>query len=410
MTDRRRVWVLRIAALSLVLLAIVPAAAAPATGDSTARETGVGSSSGPALVITECTIEPGGCGLDPNTPDLIPSACTSTLAELFERRGIRTVRPGGVGDVCAIDPNALVVLATIRAACPVERGRKLARPYVARSRLHADVEIRDCATGKVVGRGSAGRAIEWGRRRTLSDAVEELSHHISIRDIRATHPETPMRWMRSDVGGQMTIDISGGVLDVKKSDMNGFFKSAGIPTDDLATRQTAQVVIHSWKNQRSTVVGGIDAMQVATSGHGTFDSSDLSLRPPSSFTSARVTAKLRTVGAFVDWGYGYDLTRHQRVSIDAFFGYYILGTWLAPSAIEVEGAHPGSLNLADSQYGVGANARWDWRLTPHFGVHAGYGWTRLAFRSTMNTLTGRFLPADIDFTGQTVRVGFGFTY
>src|SRR5262249_30712623 len=132
--------------------------------------TGGGPSRGPTVVVPDCTIEDSGCHLDPSTPDMNPGACAVTLSELLQRRGIRTLRSAGpAAKACATDPNSIVVLTTFRAVCPVKDSEALPRRSVVRTRLSAEITVRDCASGEVVGHGRTERAIEWGRRRVLSD-------------------------------------------------------------------------------------------------------------------------------------------------------------------------------------------------------------------------------------------------
>lgn len=360
---------------------------------------------GPVVVIPDCAIVSAGCDLDPDTPVLNAAACAADVARLLQRRGVSSTLPGPVADVCAVDPKAVAVLTTITAVCLVEKGRRTPQEFALHTRLEAAIEVKDCAGAETAGRGRAGRAVEAGRRTLLRDAVEELGHRFSTRRVRRSHPGTPHAWLRADVGGEYGVEVRGGVVEIGGSGINDFFKAAGLPADETATRSTIELAYHPWRSQRARFAVALDAMQIHASGKGTFNGSLLHLGSGVSFSSARVDATLRALGPVFSASYGLDYTRHQRISLGGSLGYYVLGTWLAPSEIEIEGTDPRSFKLSDSNWGIGAEARWDWRVTAHFGVSASWGWNRLNFDRPRRTITDKFLPYDVDFTGRTARLG-----
>jgi hypothetical protein len=388
-------------ATTLVLLTwILPAGPA-------AREEGssVTPASGPIVSIPDCRIVDGGCGLDPDTPALSPGACASTLATFLDRRGVRSTLPGPVTDICSIDPNAVAVLGTITATCPAGQGGKTPLHFARRTRLAADVEIRDCASGKSAGSGHTDRSMGAGRWTLLRDAVEELGHHLSSGEIRSTHPATPLGWVGADVGNEYSVELRGGFVDVRRSGINDFFRAAGVAADTTATRETLELAHHPWGHQRIRFAVGVDAMQIQTSGRATFNTALLHLSPPTNLSSARLDATLRAIAPELSASYGWDYTRHQRISIGGSIGWYLLGTAVAPSKIQIEGTPFDSLKLRDSAWGLGAEARWDWRLTSHIGIDAAWGWNDLSFRHPRQTRSNHFLPLNVDFTGKTGRLG-----
>jgi len=390
----------RRSAPAVILLSLL-LCAAPAAAEGSIEP----AARGPIVVIPDCRIVDGGCGLDPNSPSLSPHACAATLATLLERRGVRSTQPGPLTDVCSTDPNAVAVLAVITATCSTTRDGRTALGFARHTRLEADVEIKDCASGAAAGSGRTVRSLGAGRWTLLRDAVEELGHRLSSGEIRSTHAETPLAWVGADVGSERSVELRGGFVDVRRSSINNFFRAAGITADATAARETLEIVSHPWSRQRVRIACGLDALQMQTSGRATFSTSLLHLAPSVNLASARLDATLRALGPECNASYGWDYTRHQRISIGGGLGYYLLGTFLAPSKIQIEGTPANSLKLRDSAFGLVAEARWEWRLTSHIGISAAWGWNDLSFRHPRQTRSGHFLPYNVDFTGETARLG-----
>jgi len=387
---------------------IFPPAAAAAAASGSAP--GTGNARGPVVVVPHCRIETTGCGLDPATPDLDPAACAAAIAKHLERRGVSAHLSGTVADVCAADPAAVVIQAAITAVCPGKRGGNTLLDFARKTLLQADIEMRNCATGEVAGRSRTERALESGRRTLLRDAMEEFSHHVSEREVRRTQPGTPLAWLRADVGGEHSIEVRGGAVDVEESQINDFFRAAGPEEDEYASRATLETAYHPWRAQRFRFALGLDRLEIRRTGEGTFAGALLNLNSPDpniplNFVGARVNARLRTLGLNGSAAYGLDITRHQRISLGVNGGYYLLGTSVARSVIQVEGLPPLRLELRAASWARGAEVRWDWRLTPHLAVNAAYGWNDLNFDNPDRTHSRRFLPFDVEFTGQAARAG-----
>jgi hypothetical protein len=394
------------AAAAVIALAGAPAGAGGGPGPAASR-------GGPAVVVPDCRIENAGCGLDGASPDLDPAACAHTLSKLLGRRGVATALPGPAADACAADPRAVVLLGSVAASCPADPGGGPARDGAVRTVLHADLRMLDCASGETVGRSDAERAVESGRRTLLRDAVEELSHHLSERKVRRSHPETPLAWMRGDAGGEHAVEVRGGALDSERSDINGLFQATGLPDEDRAPRVAIEAAYNPWRAQRLRLGAGVEGLQIHGEGDGVFSRKLLNgaLRDPNGFplpfAPARVEAVFRAVGLVGSAAYGFDVTRHQRVSGRASLGYFVLGPGLGGEAeIRVTGTPaPLTARVEAASWGGAAEARWDWRFTPHLALSAALGWNHLAFTSPDRPGRARFLPWDVEFSGRSAQVG-----
>jgi len=364
---------------------------------------------GPVVTVPHCRIETTGCGLDPKTPDLDPAACAATIALHLERRGLTTIQPGPFADVCATDSTAVVMEATITAVCPAKRGGNTPRDHAVRTILQASLQMRDCAGAVIAGTSETERALESGRATLLRDAVEEFSHHVSERKVRSSHPGTPLAWIRADLGREHRIEVRGGVIDVERSAINDLFVAMGIGIDDTATTAAIEWTYNPWRMQRLRLGLGFDAFEIHSEGDGLYISdlfnADKGRDPngvpvPGVVVPSHIDARIGATGLGGSLGYGFDLTRHQRLSGVARLGYYVLGTNLTPAVIDVEIQPAGFLKLKDHAWGGALEIRYEWRFTPHFAVSAGYGWNHLRFRNPNRPESDRFLPVDVEFSGQ----------
>ncbi|HZE89111.1 MAG TPA: hypothetical protein VE404_06155 [Verrucomicrobiae bacterium] len=367
---------------------------------------------GPLVVVPECRMIQTGCGLDPATADLNAAACAVAVAKQLERRGIRTTLPGPVPDVCAGDPNAVVALTTLTFDCGVERDDRTRRAYAMKTRLRGELVIRDCASGKVAGRARSARAIESGRRTIVRDLVEELGHHIAPRKVRASHPETPLRWLRADVGGERSVEVNAGAIDTSSSGINRILKGMGLPEQERARHLLVESAYTPWSSPRLRVALGVSSTELRASGDGTFDGSLINLPPsnPQTFTNVPVDVVLRSLGFNLSAAYGFDYLRNQRISAVAHVGYSAMGGTLAPSRMEIDAKSPINIPLRDSAWPLGAGLRWEWRIFPHWEIAATYGWNRMNFKNPKETISGRFAPYDVGYTGAELLLGIAVRY
>lgn len=367
---------------------------------------------GPLVVVPECRMIQSGCGLDPDTPDLNAAACAMAVAKQLERRGIRTTLPGPVTDVCAGDPNAVVALTTVTFECGADQDGMTRRRYALKTRLRGELEIRDCASGEVAGRARAARAVASGRRTLVRDLVEELGHHLAPGKVRASHPETPLRWMRADVGGERSVEIDAGSIDASSSGINRILKGMGLPEQDRARRLLVERAYTPWSYPGVRLAIGLSGTEMRSSGDGTFNRGLLRLPPskPQTFTNVPVDVTLRSLGFYLSAGYGFDYLRNQRISAAAHVGYSAMGGSLAPSRMEINATGPIEIPLRDGAWPLGAGVRWEWRLFPHWEIAATYGWNRMNFKNPKETLSGRFAPYDVGYTGAEARVGIAVRF
>lgn len=363
---------------------------------------------GPLVLVPDCTIVDNSCGLDPNTPDLNRAACAATFGRLLERRGLKVELPGPVKNVCASDPNVLVTEVTINAICPVDPNDRTPRRHMLHTELVAEAVMRDCASGEIVGRGESQRSIETGRHGVLQDVMEEFAHHVSVRKVRASHPETPRVWLRTDVGREHSLEVSPGVVDIGGNDVNEFLTDAGLTESEYVSHTSLVFGYNPWIMQKLRFDSGVDYFQMHRVGDGFFDPDLLNMNPdPNKNPSgpASFDVLFRAIGVVGGTSYGWDITRHQRISGRAGFGWYFMGTRLAKSHVFVEGTDNNRTRIREKTWGVSGDLRWDWRVTTHVGLTASFGWNRLNFRSADIRGRDRFFPYDIDFTGPSYKAG-----
>lgn len=365
---------------------------------------------GPLVAIPHCTVVSEGCGLDPETPDLNPAGCAATLARYMERRGVRTevIGPGTV--VCGEGSNALLLEGTLTGHCPARAENKLLLEQALSVRLELDLELKDCFSGQVLGRGRTKRAIEWGRHTLVRDALEELSHGTSERKIRRLFPETPIRWMKADVSGEHSFEVSGGVIDIEGSGINKFLEEVELDQEDRARRIILEMAYNPRPSHRTRVGVGLEHVSMEAEGRGRVDLDALNANPADfpgvdPNAPAAVDVKLQVVGLRVSLGHGLDFTKNQRVSIQGALGYYIMGPGFAPATARVQGAPEDLFKFRESTGMVEGNLRYEWRFTSHLAFSASYGYIFLDFHRPNRVGRGRHFAFDLDFSGTSTMVG-----
>ena len=365
---------------------------------------------GPLVAIPYCTIVAEDCGLDPETPDLNPAGCAATLQRQMERRGVRTevIGPGAV--VCGEGSNAIILEATLTATCSERTRNELLLDRVLAVRLEMDLVLKDCHSGEVFGRGRARRAIESGRQTLVRDAVQELSHHTAEMQIRRVFPDTPVRWMRGDIGGEVSFEVSGSVIDIGGSGINEFLRSVEIDEEDYAPGILMEMTYNPWSSQLTRVGIGMEYIRVESTEEGMIDLDDLLLDPaghPSFDPNVPHTVEtiLQVLGVRGSVAQGLDLTKNQRLSVQGAFGYYVLGPRILPAEINIEGLPAEIEDFRNAKLMLTAAARYDWRFTPHLAFSVEGGYTRLDFGRPNRLNRERRFPYEIEFNGATLRIG-----
>jgi hypothetical protein len=387
-----------IPAMLCVALAITPVAARG--GDEPAR--------GPVVAIPDCRIISEGCSLDDASPDLSGAGCAVSLAGQLQRRGITSQLIGPTTVLCGPGSSTVVLEASITATCPNRAENELPLNQVKQVDLFGTLVMRDCNTGEIVGRAEARRSIDWQRRTLIRDLTEELGHHIKELAIRRSHPHTPVRWMKADVGGEHTLELGGGFVDVEDNKLNDYLSGIGLAREQYGYRLVLETGYHPWKDDNYTMAFGLEALKFESEGTGNFLADSLGV-DPSSLASVpgqtRVKATMQVIGMRASLGYGLDFTRNQRVSLQGSVGYYILGPAFAPAVIEVDGLTAGEFELRDATGGFSGEARYEWRFTPHLGFSVMGGWNYLNFHRPNRVDRTADLPFNIEFTGVTGRAG-----
>ncbi len=364
---------------------------------------------GPLVAVPHCSVVSEGCSLDPATPDLDPAGCALTLAKQLERRGVRAevIGPGAV--VCGEGSRALILEGNIQAQCPGRAQDEAVMDQVLAVSLAMELVLKDCFSGETIGRGRSERAIESGRRALVRDSVEELAHHTSETDVRRLYPETPVRWIRADVGGEKSIEVFGGFVDVEESGINDFLGDAGIDTEDTALRGGFEVAYNPWSAQATRIGVGAEIVEVESRERGGVDLADLGRNPanhPGFDPNGPhdVEMVLRVLGIRGSVAQGFDFTLNQRVSLMGTIGHYTLGHVFTPSEIRIEGLPGDSDELRKATLMLSAEVRYEWRVTPHVGLSLAGGYNYLEF-SEPNRLDRRApFPYDLDFSGTTARI------
>lgn len=383
---------------ALLLALLAPASAVLAAGaDRPPR--------GPVIAIPDCKVVSQGCGLDPQTPDLSPAGCATALAGQLDRRGITSRLLGPVQVSCGPGSNAIVAEVSLTATCPGRSGNELPMTQVMSVDLWSEMVLRDCSTGEVVGRAKTRRQLDWQRRTVIRDLVEELGHHLSEWKIRKSHPETPIAWMRGDVGGEHSMEISGGFVDVKDNEFNDFLAAAGGKREDHGFHGRLETSFHPPGNQNLRYALGMEAFGFKTDTRGDVTGDMVGLPPGASVQQARIEMDLGVVGLRGSIGYGWNITRNQSVGAEIGGGYYLLGKSLYPAEIRIENLPGGNIRLREGNFGASSEVRYEWRFTPHLAFAAGGGWTHIVFTSVNVIDRNRDLPFDIEFTGLTARAG-----
>lgn len=365
---------------------------------------------GPLVAIPHCSIVSEGCSLDPATPDLDPAGCALTLEKQLDRRGVHAevIGPGTV--VCGEGSRAVILEATLTAQCPDRARNESVMTQVLSVRLAMDLVLKDCFSGEELGRGRSERALESGRRALVRDSVEELAHHTSEMKVRRAYPDTPLRWLRADVGGEKSIEVFGGTVDIDDSGINDFLDDAGIDTEDTAFRGGIEVAYNPWSAQGTRVALGLELMEVTTEEKGQVDLAKLG-RDPANHPGfdpngpQNVEMILRVLGLRGSVAQGIDVTLNQRVSVMGTIGYYTLGQALAPAEIKIEGLGHDSDRLRNATLMLSGEIRYIWRVTPHIGVSLSGGYVRLEFSQPNRLNRADPFPYDLDFSGPTLRLG-----
>jgi hypothetical protein len=399
---RRTIYAASARAAACLLLALPvggpPASAAPATA-------------GPLVAVPYCKVVSEGCGLDPEAPDLSPAGCAATIADHLERRGVRAeaIGPGTV--VCGEGSNALLLEATLTSQCPARARDKLLIDKVMSIRLLLEIEMNDCFSGEVLGKGTAERAIESGRHILVRDAVEELAHHTSEMRIRSLFPETPVRWMRGDIGGERSIELAVGGIDISGSGTNDFLDAVGIDNEDTASRILLEGAYNPMSSQHTRLGIGMEYISVSSDDKGNVDLAAVLELDPANHPGFdpnmphRVKLDLGVIGLRGSVAQGFDFTKNQRISVQGAVGYYVLGTGLAPAAIEIDGLPESANEFHDVSLMLEGTLRYTWRFTSHIALSAAYGYTWLEFHTPNRVGRGPHFPFDFDFSGASARVG-----
>ncbi len=366
---------------------------------------------GPVVAVPHCRVYAQECGLDPATPALSPAGCAMEFAQLLGRRGVTTRLVGETAVVCAPGSDTLVAEVTLTARCPAGADGDLPVARAKTVRVRAEVTLRDCATGEVVGRGRTKRQVEAGRHHLVRDLVEELGHHLSERKVRRAHSWTPIRWFGPDVGGERSIELLGGAIDVEEGGFGDLLEQAGMERAEYAERAALGTYYRPWHSPRVHVGFALEAMRIREEGTGDFDSDMLGLEDRGvALSGAEMKADLQVWGFNGTLGYGFDFTRNQRLSGILAVGYYLLGPTFARATIEIEGLPGGEIRLCDATVGGWVDLRYEWRLTPHLAVIASYGYSGIRFRRPNIEDNTRDFPVHVDYTGQTGRIGLAVRF
>jgi len=381
------------------ILALCAAITAPfaAGGDRPPR--------GPVVAIPDCHVVSQGCGIDPESPDLSPAGCATALAGQLSRRGITSRLMGPVEVSCGPGSNAIVAEVSLTATCGGGSDAELPVARAKAADLWAELILRDCSTGEVVGRAKTRREMSWQRRTVMRDLTEELGHHLSERKIRKSHPGTPISWMRGDVGGEHSFEFSGGLIDVERNAFNDFLADAGGDREKNAFHGRIELAFHPVANPGFRAAVGVDALGFKTTTRGDVTGDMVGAGAGASVTNARITMDIGVVGVRGSIGYGWNITRNQSAGAEIGGGYYLLGKSLYPAEIRIENFPGGDIRLREGNFGFSSEIRYEWRFTPHLAFTAGGGWTRVAFTSVNVVDRNRNLPFDIEFTGATARAG-----
>ncbi len=365
---------------------------------------------GPLVAVLHCTIASVGCALDPSTPDLNPAGCAVAIVNQLERRGVRAevIGPGTV--VCGEGSRALLLEGTITAECPGRALNESVMTQVLAVDLSLDLVLKDCFSGETLGRGGSKRAIESGRRALVRDAIEELTHHTAEMNVRNLYPDTPIRWIRADVGGERSIELFGGAVDIESSGINDFLEDSGLDTEDYAWRGGIEVAYNAWSMQKTRIAAGLELLEVERHDTGLVNLADLGRNPanhpgfdPNGPHDVDMT--LRVLGLRASIAKGLDFTLNQRVSLMGTIGYYTLGHLLAPADVRIEGLENSSDELRDATLMLSAEIRYEWRVTPHLGLNLSGGYLYLEFPEPNRIDRAAPFPYDLDFSGATARLG-----
>ncbi len=365
---------------------------------------------GPLVAVPHCSIAPAGCALDPATPDLNPAGCAVAIVNHLERRGVRAevIGPGTV--VCGEGSRALLLEGTITATCPGRTHNESVMTQVLSVDLALDLVLKDCFSGETLGRGRSQRAIESGRRALVRDAIEEMAHHTSEMEVRNLYPDTPIRWIRADVGGERSIEIFGGAVDIESSGINDFLEDSGLDSEDYAWRWGFEVAYNPWSMQKTRIAAGLELLEVESHDTGLVDLADLGRNPanhpgfdPNGPHDVDMT--LRVLGIRASVAQGFDFTLNQRISMMGTIGYYTLGHLLAPAEVRIEGLPSTSDELRDASQMLSTEIRYEWRVTPHLGVSLSGGYLYLEFPEPNRIDRAAPFPYDLDFSGTTARLG-----
>jgi hypothetical protein len=253
--------------------------------------------------------------------------------------------------------------------------------------------------------------VEVGRHHLIRDLIEELGHHLSEWKIRRSHTWTPIRWFGPDVGGERSIELLGGAIDVEEGGFSDMLEEAGMERAEYAERATLGVYYRPWHTPRVHIGFGLEAMRIREEGTGDFSSDLLGLEERGVVINGEeMTADLQVWGLNGALGYGFDFTRNQRLSGILSVGYYILGPAFAPATIEMEGLPGDEIRLNDATVGGWADLRYEWRLTPHLAVIVSYGYSAIQFRRPNIEENTRAFPFHIEYTGQTGKAGLAVRY
>lgn len=370
---------------------------------------------GPVVAVPHCRVFTQDCGLDPEAPALSPAGCAMEIARRLGRRGVTTRLVGETTVICAPGSDTLVAEVTLTALCPDRARRDLPVTRAKRVRVKAELTLRDCATGEVVGRGRTKRQVEVGRHHLVRDLLEELGHHLSERKIRRSHSWTPIRWYGPDVGGEWSIELLGGAIDVEEGGFSDFLEAAGETTGleraEYAERATLGAYYRPWHRPRFHLGLGLETMRIRKEGTGDFSSDLLGLEDRGVVLSGEeMKADLNVWGLNGALGYGFDFTRNQRLSGILAVGYYLLGPSFSRAKIEIEGLPGGEIRLRDAAVGGWVDLRYEWRLTPHLAIIASYGYNGLRFRRPNIQDNTRDFPFHVEYTGQTGKAGLAVRY
>lgn len=361
---------------------------------------------GPRVLVPDCRIVNQGCGLDPASPDLDPHACAATLVQLLEQRHVQGSAVGPAAASCS-DPNVLVLEASLTALCPTGTGL-LGLDAARRTDYQVVLKLKDCAGGGTVGGASATRGMQGGRRRVLTDALDEMGHHLSKGSIRRSHRGTPLGWYRADPSGWRSAELLIGWINLGNGGINDFLEASDLGEINKAPRVTfiSAYVPRTARNARFGL--GLDFLRMRDSGDGFFDPASFNMNPVNNpARPAHIDVDLRATGGVFDATYGWAFTRNQRIGVRGTIGYYMMGWAFAPADIDVEGAPDDTGDLSGHAWGRSAEARYDWNVTAHINLSAAVGYQKLDFGNPNVVDRKRFFPFHIDYSGATFQIGIG---